>query len=106
MVLMRSARPFVQRLIGLGQLVLDPSRQMRSKAWPRSIAVDPERSRGLVGKGDPVVGQHRVDLIQKCRDDATQERSSGHYIGRRMKLDVSELRHPVDRQEQAGLALG
>ena len=59
-----------------------------------------------IGEGHAVVGQHGVDCIGECLDDATEELGPIHLAGVIAELDVGELGHPVDRQKHVELALG
>lgn len=61
---------------------------------------------GQVGEGHAVVGQHVVDRVGERLDDRAQERGAVRLGVGVEEGDVGELRHAVDGQEHAELALG
>jgi hypothetical protein len=55
---------------------------------------------------DAIVGQHGVDPVGECRDHATHEGGTHGHLGGGVQLDVGELAHAIDGEEQVQLALG
>ncbi len=59
-----------------------------------------------VGELDAVIGEHGMNAIRNSFDQRFKERCCGSHVGLFDQLDHSELRSPVDRDEQVELALG
>lgn len=59
-----------------------------------------------VGELDAVVGEHGMDTIRNGLDKGSEERSGGSHVCPFDELDHSELRSPVDSNEQVELAFG
>jgi hypothetical protein len=59
-----------------------------------------------VGELDAVVGEHGVDAVRNSFDERFEERGGGSHVGSFHQFDHSELRSPIDGDEQVELAFG
>ena len=94
-------------MVRFGQPVFDsmneaePVEGMAAEAcrWPLPVLWQ-------VGELDAVIGEHGMNAIRNSFDQRFKERCCGSHVGLFDQLDHSELRSPVDRDEQVELALG
>lgn len=59
-----------------------------------------------IGELDAIIGKHGMDGVRDRFDQVAQELGGDHLAGFLVQFDKSELACPIDRDEQAQLALG